>query len=270
VSHASVYQATTARAAPRQALQSRPACVIWAAGTDQISFTLNFSKGASQIRPTAPQSAACSRSKPCVDATLCPPTRSHAHAVVHPGQPAARHIRAPHTAALRAADLAAAARGSTSSASTTSSCAWASRATGASSTAARPSRSTSRRRSRRPGRSRSCRRAGRPCPVPRAPAWRLRCGCVRGSDRGEVRSGRPRAMRASFEQAYSYSLVCFSNTILRGSGARARAQVRAPAPGVPLVAFTLKSEKRTHGYNEFDVADRLRQFGAPAMPICRY
>ena len=32
-------------------------------------------------------------------------------------------------------------------------------------------------------------------------------------------------------------------------------------PGVPLVAFTLKAEKRTHGYNEFDVADRMRQFG---------
>ena len=39
------------------------------------------------------------------------------------------------------------------------------------------------------------------------------------------------------------------------------AQVRAPTPGVPLVAFTLKAEKRTHGYNEFDIADRLRQFG---------
>lgn len=38
-------------------------------------------------------------------------------------------------------------------------------------------------------------------------------------------------------------------------------QVRAPTPGVPLVAFTLKPEKRTHGYNEFDIADRLRQFG---------
>ena len=48
-----------------------------------------------------------------------------------------------------------------------------------------------------------------------------------------------------------------------------RAQVRAPAPGVPLVAFTLKAEKRTHGYNEFDVADRLRQFGAPATQMCR-
>jgi hypothetical protein len=55
-----------------------------------------------------------------------------------------------------------------------------------------------------------------------------------------------------------------------GAGACARAQVRAPAPGVPLVAFTLKSEKRTHGYNEFDVADRLRQFGAPASHLCRY
>ena len=31
----------------------------WAAGTDQISFTLNFSKGASQMRPSPPQSAAC-------------------------------------------------------------------------------------------------------------------------------------------------------------------------------------------------------------------
>ena len=30
---------------------------------------------------------------------------------------------------------------------------------------------------------------------------------------------------------------------------------------MPLVAFTLKAEKRTHGYSEFDVADRLRQFG---------
>ena len=37
--------------------------------------------------------------------------------------------------------------------------------------------------------------------------------------------------------------------------------MRAPTPGVPLVAFTLKAEKRTHGYNEFDIADRLRQFG---------
>ena len=38
-------------------------------------------------------------------------------------------------------------------------------------------------------------------------------------------------------------------------------QARQPTPGVPLVAFTLKAEKRTHGYNEFDIADRLRQFG---------
>lgn len=38
-------------------------------------------------------------------------------------------------------------------------------------------------------------------------------------------------------------------------------QARQPTPGVPLVAFTLKAAKRTHGYNEFDIADRLRQFG---------
>ena len=38
-------------------------------------------------------------------------------------------------------------------------------------------------------------------------------------------------------------------------------QARPPTPGVPLVAFTMKAHKRTHGYNEFDVADRLRQFG---------
>lgn len=37
--------------------------------------------------------------------------------------------------------------------------------------------------------------------------------------------------------------------------------MRAPKPGVPLVAFSMKAEKRTHGYNEFDIADRLRQFG---------
>ena len=28
-----------------------------------------------------------------------------------------------------------------------------------------------------------------------------------------------------------------------------------------MVAFTLKAQKRTHGYSEFDLADRLRQFG---------
>lgn len=41
--------------------------------------------------------------------------------------------------------------------------------------------------------------------------------------------------------------------------------------GVPLVTFTLKDDKRTHGFDEFDIMDRLRQHGwvLPAYTLAK-
>ena len=46
---------------------------------------------------------------------------------------------------------------------------------------------------------------------------------------------------------------------------------RAPTPGVPLVAFSLPDGRRGQGFDEFDVADVLREHGwvVPAYPLAK-
>lgn len=59
-------------------------------------------------------------------------------------------------------------------------------------------------------------------------------------------------------------------TALADSGFTIRSP-RVPTPGVPLVAFSLGDDKRGQGFDEFDVADVLRERGwvVPAYPLAK-
>ncbi len=56
---------------------------------------------------------------------------------------------------------------------------------------------------------------------------------------------------------------------LESTGAFDIVSARHPTPRVPMVAFTLKAGRRDAGYDEFDLADRLRERGwvLPAYPL---